>query len=159
MTPPVPVDADVQRWLAATCVESLCQWDVIVFLYRHQTILMAPGDLARLMGYRTSTMMTTLDALAARQLVEVSSQSSAAARLYRFVAPSEPKRREALESLFALGQHRSGRLLLSKYLRQGERSPREGLEAARRILDDAKLVASIASRHSEEIRRTMRRRD
>ena len=155
---PEPNEADVQRWLAAIRVESLCQWDVVVFLHRHRTILMSPADLARLMGYQAPIMLATLSTLAVRELIELSPHSSGAARLYRFAAPSEPSRRDALERLLTLGEHRSGRLLLCKHLRRGERSAREGLDAARRILDDAKRVGAIAWRHSEEIRRTIRQR-
>ncbi len=156
MTQPEAVEADVHRWLATIRVESLCQWDVVVFLYRHQTILMSPDELARLMGYQTATMFGTLAILAAQELVEFSQRSSAAARLYRFAEPSEPARRDALGRLLALAEHRSGRLLLCKCLRRGDRSPREGLEAARRMLEDAKRVGAIAWLHSEKIRQTIR---
>src|SRR5262245_59038710 len=98
-------EADVQRWLTATGVESLCQWDVIVFLNRHQTVLMAPDDLARLLCYRTASIVATLDALAAHELVRLSPKSTRA-RLYESRVPSEVSRQEALERLLVLGDHR-----------------------------------------------------
>src|SRR5262249_44679792 len=106
MTQPETVETDVQRWLAAIGVESLCEWDVLVFLYRHQTILMSPGHLAHLMGYEPSPVSAALDTLAAHELVEVSPQSIAAAQLYRFTAPLEAPQGDALKHLLALSEHR-----------------------------------------------------
>src|SRR5262245_2673615 len=48
---PSPSDPEVAGWLHTLGVASLCQWDVLVFLYRHQTTLLGAADLARLLGY------------------------------------------------------------------------------------------------------------
>ena len=53
MKPPDPSDPEVQAWLQAVGVSSLCQWDVQVFLERHPTSLVGSDYLARLLGYAT----------------------------------------------------------------------------------------------------------
>jgi hypothetical protein len=39
MQPMLPTDAEVESWLQTLGVESLCQWDVLIFLFRHQSTL------------------------------------------------------------------------------------------------------------------------
>ena len=120
MVQPGTIKDDVQRWLEAMGVESLCQWDVIVFLNRHQTILMSPEQLARRMGYQTAIILGTLDSLAAHGFVRLSSGSSSA-RLYQSTTPTDPPQQEALRQLLALGNDRPGCLLLREYLRRRDR--------------------------------------
>jgi len=54
-------------------------------------------------------------------------------RLYRFTVPADPQRGDASERLFALANSRAGRVVLSKKLRAGDRTPQEGLQAAQRF--------------------------
>jgi hypothetical protein len=44
-------DAEIDGWLNTLGIASLCQWDVLVFLYRHQTSLVGADFIARLLGY------------------------------------------------------------------------------------------------------------
>ena len=48
-----PLDAEVEGWLKALGVDSLCQWDVLVFLCRHLASLVSAEHIARLLGYET----------------------------------------------------------------------------------------------------------
>ena len=120
MIRPDTIEADVQRWLETIGVESLCQWDVIVFLNRHQTILMSPEQLARRMGYPTATILGTLDSLAAHGFVRLFSGSSDA-RLYESTTPTEPSQHEALGQLLVLADDCPDCLLLREYLRRRDR--------------------------------------
>lgn len=129
-------DADVQHWLQSVGVESLCQLEVLTFLHRHPITLLPPEYLARLLGYRMEPVVAALDSLSALQLLKWSDQSRGA-RSYQFTVPSVPSRTDALERLLALSDHRSGRLLLGKYLGRADRTPHEELHAVRQFLDDA----------------------
>ena len=136
MDPVTPPDAAVRSWLSTLGVASLCQWDTLIFLYRHQTSLFGADYLALLMGYATDRLLAALDVLESLGLVE-RSRVSQGARLYRFTVPSEPPRAEAFGRLLDLAGHRPGRLLLSRQLQRGDRTPEEGLRAAQRFLEEA----------------------
>jgi hypothetical protein len=43
-----PPDLLVEGWLKTLGIESLCQWDVLVFLYRHQPTLVRAEYMSRL---------------------------------------------------------------------------------------------------------------
>jgi hypothetical protein len=141
-----PADAEVEGWLKTLGVQTLCQWDVLVFLYRHQTSLAGADHLARLSGYPTERVVAALDVLDSLGLVK-RSRVSQGARLYQFTAPSGPQRGEAFDRLLALAQNRAGRLLLAKRLRRGGRTPEGGLLAARRLLDEARRSPRAAREH------------
>ncbi len=132
-------DADVHYWLQSVGIESLCQWDVLRFLHRHRITLLPPKGLAGLLGYQMKSVVAALNSLAALQLIQWSAQSRGGS-LYQFIVPPELPRSDAVERLLALSDHRSGRLLLGRHLGRGDRTPLEGLQAARRFLDDADTI-------------------
>ena len=66
---PPPSDPEVAGRLHTLGVVSLCQWDVLVFLYRHQSALLGAADLARLLGYPSDSIVVALDSLEALELV------------------------------------------------------------------------------------------
>src|SRR4051812_27978115 len=110
MQPEPPPDGKVVGWLKALGVESLCQWDLLIFLYRHQTSLADAEHLARLSGYATDRVVAALDVLESLGLVE-RSRVSQGARLYQFCTPATrpagtpTPRGEAFERLLALAEH------------------------------------------------------
>lgn len=112
-------DAEVAGWLATLGIASLCQWDLLAFLYRHQTTLIGADDLARLLGYTTESVVAAMDALASLGLVG-RSRISHGARFYQFIMPSDSPHGEAFVRLLALASHRAGRLRLSKQLQQDD---------------------------------------
>jgi hypothetical protein len=144
MHPENPAAAEVEAWLTTLGVETVCQWDVLVFLYRHPTSLVGADHVARLLGYSTECVVAALDVLASLGLV-TRSRVSQGARLYQFTAPPEPPRGGALDRLMALGEHRAGRLLLTGRLKRGDLPPREGPEAAGDVLDEAGRFARAAA--------------
>ena len=121
-----PPDAEVEGWLKTLGIESLCQWDVLVFLYRHQISLVGAEYLACLLGYASGPVVAALDVLESLRLVE-RSRVSQGVRLYRFTVPADPRRGDASERLFALANSRACRVVLSRKLRAGGRTPRKGL--------------------------------
>ena len=101
-------DVEVIGWLKTLGIVSLCQWDLLMFLYRHQTSLFGADYLARLSGYATELVVTALDILESLGLVG-RSRISQGARYYQFIMPSLLPQVEAFEQLLALASHRAGR--------------------------------------------------
>ncbi len=127
--------ADVQHWLHTVGVESRCELEVLTFFHRHRITLLPAEYLARLLGYPIESIVAALDALTTLQLLEWAPETHGT-RGYEFIVPPVLTRSEALERLFALSDHRSGRLLLAKHLRRDQEA--QELQAARRqFLDDA----------------------
>lgn len=120
MGPEKPSDLQVEGWLKSLGVECLCQWDVLVFLYRHLSCLVSAEHIARLLGYQTAEVVTALDALESLALVE-RSRVDQGVRLYQFTAPPDSPRRDALARLLNVVESRPGRLLLAKGLGRGGR--------------------------------------
>jgi hypothetical protein len=112
-------DLQVDGWLKILGMESLCQWDVLVFLYRHQPTLVRAEDIARLLGDATADVVTALDSLESSGLVQPS-RISQGVRLYQLTAPTDPTRRVALERLMTLADTHTVRLLLGQRLRGGD---------------------------------------
>jgi hypothetical protein len=111
-------DAEIDGWLTTLGIASLCQWDVLVFLYRHQASLVGADVIARLLGYASGPVVAALDVLECLGLV-ARSRVSQIVRLYRFTAPSDPLRGDAWACLLALASHRAGRVRLAKRWRGG----------------------------------------
>ncbi|HWG44427.1 MAG TPA: hypothetical protein VN688_16735 [Gemmataceae bacterium] len=131
-----PTDADIAEWLTILSVESLCQWDVLVFLYHHQTSLIGADYLARLLGYAIEPVISALDYLESLGFVG-RSRVSQGARLYQFLTPTEPPRGNAFERLLSLHDHRAGRLALSKHMQRDQSQKEE-----ERRNEEAKASAS-----------------
>ena len=111
-----------EDWLQILGIESLCQGDVLVFLYRHQTSLANAEHIARLLGYETNPVIAALERLEALGFVN-RSRANRGARLYQFVAPADPSRGEPLGRLMTLLDSRAGRLLVARQLQRDGPSP------------------------------------
>jgi DNA-binding MarR family transcriptional regulator len=112
--------AEIEQWLDTLGMECLCQWDVLSFLFSHKCSLAGAEYLARLIGYDTDSVVAALATLESLGLVE-RSRVSQGARLYRFTAPTDPRRREAFERLIALAGTRAGRLAVYQRLQNHNR--------------------------------------
>jgi hypothetical protein len=155
---PPPLDPEVAGWLSTLGVTSLCQWDVLVFLYRHQTTLLGAADLARLLGYPSNSIVVALDSLEALELV-ARSRVSQGARMYQFSIPLGSPRGEVFARLQALADHRPGRVRVAQQLRL-DRTHGETLQAAKRFLADAQQRLQVVRQHArqrEERRKTWRK--
>jgi hypothetical protein len=118
-------DADIDGWLHTLGITSLCQWDVLLFLYRHQTGLVGADSIARFLGYANGPVVAALDVLESLGLV-VRSRVSLIVRLYQVSAPPDTPRGDAWARLLALASHRAGRVRLSTRLRDRGRADQEG---------------------------------
>ena len=113
-----PTDLQVNGWLKTLGIESLCQWDVLVFLYRHQSSLVSAEHIARFLGHATAEVVAALDSLESSALVQPS-RVSQGVRLYQLTAPEDPTRSDASERLMTLADSHNVRLLLGR--RHGQR--------------------------------------
>jgi DNA-binding MarR family transcriptional regulator len=129
-------DAEIDRQLKTLGIASLCQWDVLIFLYHHQTSLVGANLIAHFLGYASDPVVAALDMLAFLGLVE-RSRVSQVARLYQFTVPSDPQRRDAWTALLPMAGHRAGRMSLARHLRGGDQTAQEEREEARRLLSEA----------------------
>ena len=86
-------------------IGALCQWDVLVFLDRHQSSLLSVGHIALFLSYANADVVAALDSVESSGLVE-RSRVSQGARLYQLTAPAEPTRCDALERLMTLADSR-----------------------------------------------------
>src|SRR5713101_1724433 len=106
-------DLQVEGWLKTLGIESLCQWDMLVFLDRHPSILVSTDNIALFVGYATADVVAALDSLESSGLV-VRSRVSQGVRLYQLTAPADPTRRDALERLMTFVGSHTVRLLLAR---------------------------------------------
>ena len=113
-------DVQVEGWLKTLGIASLCQWDMLVFLDRHPSLLVDTGDIAFFLGYAIAEAVAALDSLESSGLVE-RSRVSQGVRLYQVTASADPARRDALERLMTLADSRTVRLLLARRLRGSDR--------------------------------------
>src|SRR5262245_55334895 len=112
-----PSEAEIEAMLVRLGIETMAQWDLLVFLVRHDSSLLGMEDLARLTGYPVESIITALEVLESRRLVE-RSRIAQTIRLYRVTPPVESHRSRALEQLLRLNGHRQGRALLSRNLQK-----------------------------------------
>jgi len=106
----------VEGWLKTLGIESLCQWDVLVFLDRHQSSLLSADRIALFLSYANAEVVAALDSVESSGLME-RSRISQGVRLYQLTAPADPKRRDALERLMTFVGSHTVRLLLGRRLR------------------------------------------
>jgi len=143
-----PPDPEIANWLHTLGVTSLCQWEVLVFLYKHQSALLAVADLARLLGYPSHDMVIALDSLEALELV-VRSRVSQGARLYQFSVPIDSPRGVAFLRLYTLANHPAGLARVAQHVRR-EHTPEEALHQAQRFAADAQRRLQVIRREADE---------
>ena len=113
-------DVQVEGWLKTLGIESLCQWDVLVFLYRHHSSLLSADHIALFLSPANAEVVAALDSVESSGLVE-RSRVSQGVRLYQLTAPADSTRRDALEQLMTFADSHTVRLLLARRLRGSDR--------------------------------------
>ncbi len=113
-------DFQVEGWLKTLGIASLCQWDMLVFLDRHPSLLVGAEKIAFFLGYATAEVVAALDSLESSGLVE-RSRVSQGVRLYQVTASADPPRRDALERLMTLADSHTVRRFLARRLRGSDR--------------------------------------
>jgi DNA-binding IclR family transcriptional regulator len=103
----------VERYLQVLGVQYLVEWDVLVYLYRHQPSLINAQQISHLLDYGTSAIADALNALESLGLIE-RSQARQGVRWHRLTTPEDPQVREAFERLMLLDDLRPVRQLLAQ---------------------------------------------
>ena len=143
-------DAEIDGWLNTLGIASRCQWDVLVFLYRHQSSLLGADFIARLLGYASDPVVAALDVLECLGLVQ-RSRVSQIVRLYQFTVPPDPQRRDAWARLLALASGRAGLVRLLKHLAGGDQTGQERLHEVQRFIAEAQR--SVLETRQWQVRR------
>jgi DNA-binding MarR family transcriptional regulator len=112
-----PLKLSVQNCLEGVGISLLSEWDVLNFMRRHRVSLMSADQIARLIGYESTVVRGALDRLQREKLVE-RSRVSQGVRFYRILASTDARRGHCLQQLIGLSESRSGRLQLTKQLKQ-----------------------------------------
>jgi len=145
MEPNDALESQMEAWLETLGIDSLIQWDMLVFLYRHHTSLVGAEFIARLLGYTTASVVAALDVLESLELVE-RSRAFQGARLYKLALPDGSPRRDAFERLTASANSRARRLWLSKKLKPRDQTSQDRLQASQRFLAEAQRSLGEAKR-------------
>ena len=127
MSPEESSDFSVRESLQALGVSLVTEWDTLAFLCSHSACLVTAAQISRLIGYEKAEIGAALHQLEEVGLIQ-RSRSSQGRRIYKYSEPPEPGRHSCLLDLMRLAQHRTGRLLLLKYLKrpQERRGRRDG---------------------------------
>jgi DNA-binding MarR family transcriptional regulator len=116
-----PSELQIRECLKSLGISLLGDWDVLVFLYRHQASLTSAEQIARLLGYPTKVVADALGRLESAKLVQ-RSRSSQGVRFYQLAFLEERRAPEdCLRQLMTMAEKRTGRLLLAKHLGQSTR--------------------------------------
>lgn len=114
--------AAVEHWLCTARIASRHHWDMLVFLYRHQTSLISAEHIVRLIGSATGEVVAALEYLESLGFVE-RSRTSQGVRLYQFTAPTDTPPGDACHRLMRVADSRAMRLLLAQRWRRGDHRP------------------------------------
>ena len=110
-------ETQLEAWLTALSIELLSDWDVFIFLHRHQTSLLGAEQIGYLVGHPTADVVAALDRLEATGLVQ-RSRVSQGVRIYQASIPEDKKRSTAIGRLTEIARNRAGRLQLAQKLRR-----------------------------------------
>ncbi len=100
-------------------ISLLCEWDVLIFLRRHNASLTSAEQIAALLGYGKTAIAAALVKLESIGMAQ-RSRSSRGLHMYRF-EPPEDSRHGCLLELIGLAERRTGRLLLTAILQRHSR--------------------------------------
>lgn len=111
-------ESNIQECLEMFGLSLLCDWDVLIFLYRHQFSLASAEQIGRLLGYPSNTVADALSKLESHGLVE-RSRSSQGVRFYQIIVSEQNLAPQScFRQLMSLAGTRRGRLLVVKHLRK-----------------------------------------
>jgi predicted transcriptional regulator len=112
-------DILIQECFKTLGISLFGDWDVLIFLYRHQFSLSSAEQIARLLGYTSQSVGDALNRLESQGLVQ-RSRFSQGVRFYQFVSSEAHLAPDSsLRRLMSLAENRNGRLLLATHLRSG----------------------------------------
>jgi DNA-binding MarR family transcriptional regulator len=111
-----PQDELIKECLGSLDISSLCEWDVLLFIHRHSTVITHDGELARLLGYENKLVSDALDKLQDRGLV-ARSDLNANAKAHQLSVKTHSQHKTSFQQLARVAATREGRLILAKQLK------------------------------------------
>jgi hypothetical protein len=109
------VDTEIDGCLDTWGISLLDEWDVLVFLHRHQTTLTDVERMGALLGYSKPVVSKALEKLETAGLVR-RSRPSRGVRLYQLVSSVDSSRQACFELLLKLIEKPTVRGLISRRL-------------------------------------------
>ena len=113
--PDEPLAVPVDGWLDVLQISTVTEWDVLVFLHRHGTILVKAETVALLVGHEKDSVGKALDIFVSLGLVR-RSRSSQGVRFYRFDVPLNSAIEQSTKQLLRLSAEPAGRLIVIRRL-------------------------------------------
>jgi DNA-binding MarR family transcriptional regulator len=110
------MELSVQNCLDGVGISLLCEWDVLLFVYRHGVSLTSANQIAGLIGYESEVVSDVLDRLEREKLIERSRPSQGVC-FYRSLASTDAGHRRCIRHLITLSESRAGRLQLVERLK------------------------------------------
>jgi hypothetical protein len=104
-----------ERLLETLDISAIAEWDVLVFLSRHGTIIASAAHMVGLIGYSQSAIEAALHKLTLAGLCERSRRADGIG-LYKFTPLDMPARQDCLEELMKMADQREGRSQLIQAL-------------------------------------------
>ena len=110
-------EVQIQKSLTRLGIASPVEWDVLAFVYRHQTSLTNADQIGRMLGYASTVVADALDHIESLKLIR-RSRASQGVRLYQFTSSeADPWSHGCFQQLITLAESPAGRLLIVKKLR------------------------------------------
>jgi hypothetical protein len=109
----------MQSCLEKMGISLLSEWDVLVFLHRHDPSLMSVDHIAVLIGYENTLVNAALDRLERLKLIRCSAPIRGV-RIHRTQMSIHATQSSCFQQMFGLSENRAGRLLLAKLLKTVE---------------------------------------
>jgi hypothetical protein len=108
-------DSQIQACLTRLGITAPVEWDVLAFVYRHQSSLTNADQMARMLGYPSTVVADALDRMEILKLIR-RSRASQGVRLYQFGSESDPQAESCFQQLIKLAGTPAGRSQLIKKL-------------------------------------------
>jgi MarR family len=126
MEPEQSLQLQIRECLTGMGISSPVDWDVLVFVYRHQSSLANAEQIARMVGYPPTVVNDALENLESLKLLR-RSRASSGASLYRCVpSVADSPSYDYFRQLIASVEHRTGRLGITKELRKARTENHNG---------------------------------
>jgi hypothetical protein len=120
------LELQIRECLTGMGISSPVDWDVLVFVYRHQASLANAEQIARMVGYPTAVVNDALEHLEALHLLR-RSRAGHGVSLYQCVSPeAESAPYRYFRQLITSVENRAGRLEITRELRKARKKSQNG---------------------------------
>jgi len=113
----------IETCLVDLSIETMSEWDTLVFFYRHGISLVSAEYASRLLGYSPILVSNALEKLALYEIVR-QSEPSENVRLYRFAGLDTPFSQRISEILATPHDRSAARIVVARKVRDRHSVPR-----------------------------------